>query len=107
MENTTNAEILYERIKFMNHLNNIQNDFFTKLKQIQDEVVNVKLCSINSEMEGVLNEVTYETIYKIMELLDGYNTKKYQYSIIEKSSGDMINSDIQLHDVCADYLKSE
>ncbi len=91
----------------MHHLNIIQQYFFEKLKEIQDEVVNVKLCTTDSSMESILNEVTYDTIYKIMELLDGYNTKEYQYSIIENNSSDTVNSGIQLHDVCADYLKSE
>lgn len=91
----------------MHNLSNVQKNFFEKLKQIQDEVVNVSLCKVNDDLESTLFDVTYETMYRILELLDGYNINEYRFTVVEEETGAPINENIQLHDVCADFLKSE
>ena len=56
-------------------------------------------------MEDLLNDVTYETICEFMELLDGYKNKDLYGEIISRSKGCKINSKMELHDCCEDYLK--
>ena len=50
-----------------------QELFWQEIKKIQDCVVNITLSKISQydDMENLLNDVTYETIYAVMELLDG------------------------------------
>lgn len=52
----------------------------------------------------LLNDVTYETIYVIMELLDGYKNSNLRGEVINKATGCSINSNIELHDYCEEYL---
>ena len=53
-----------------------QECFWNEVKKIQDLVVNVTLSKMSKydDAEKLLNDVTYETIYGIMELLDGHKT---------------------------------
>lgn len=90
----------------MSNMNEIQMSFFKALQQIQDEVVNVKLCSVDNNLDSLLYDVTYETIYKVMELLDGYSNNT-SFDIVEKSSKEIVNYNLELHDACIDFLKSE
>ena len=55
-------------------------------KKIQDCVVNITLSKISQydDMEKLLNDVTYETIYVVMELLDGYKSSYLRGEIINK-----------------------
>ena len=83
-----------------------QELFWKEIQKIQDCVVNVSLSkkAKYDDMEKLLNDVTYETIYKIMELLDGYKNKNLQGEIIYKPTGSSINSNIDLHNYCEEYL---
>ena len=81
--------------------------FWEEIQKIQDYAVNLSLSKASkySSIEEQLNDITYETIYRIMELLDGYKNESLKGIIIEKSSGKSINSDIDLHNFCEDFLK--
>lgn len=83
-----------------------QELFWKEVKKIQDYVVNISLSKIlqYDDMEKLLNDVTYETIYAIMELLDGYKNGDLRGEIINKLTGCSINSNIELHDYCEEYL---
>lgn len=54
-----------------------QELFWSEIKQIQDFVVNVSLTKYSKydDMEKLLNDVTYETIYRLIELIDGVKNK--------------------------------
>ncbi len=80
--------------------------FLNELKIIQDVVVNVMLSNENkySETEDLLIDTTYETIYKILELIDGYGTNKRKYEVKDVINGEMINKKISLHNMCEEYL---
>ncbi len=84
-----------------------QELFWSEIKQIQDFVVNVSLTKYSKydDMEKLLNDVTYETIYRLIELIDGVKNKSIKGEIISLSSGNSINSDVKLHDYCEEYLK--
>lgn len=84
-----------------------QELFWKEIKEIQNFVVNVSLSKLSkyTNEEMLLNDVTYETIYKLMELIDGYKNNSIRGEIINSVSGHTINSDIKLHDYCEEYLK--
>ena len=83
-----------------------QELFWQEIKKIQDCVVNITLSKISQydDMENLLNDVTYETIYAVMELLDGYKSSYLRGEIINKLTNCCINSDIEPHDYCEEYL---
>ena len=57
-----------------------------------------------NDMSMLLNDVTYETIYNLMELIDGLRNINIKGEILSLSSGNRINSNICLHDCCEEYL---
>jgi hypothetical protein len=86
----------------------IQKEFFKTLKSIQEEIVYSSLSSYKNEVanDDFLFSVTYDTIYKIMELIDGYYAPNLKLDLIDNNSGKSLKADIELHDSCASYLKS-
>ena len=48
--------------------------------------------------------MTYEVIYRIMELLDGYGGELPRCNIINSATCEVINEGIELHDKCVDFL---
>ena len=83
-----------------------QKIFWKEVQKIQDYVVNVSLLKIAKydDMEKFLNDVTYETIYEIMELLDGHKSDNLRGEILDRHTGSCINLNTQLHDYCEEYL---
>ncbi|MCM1328421.1 MAG: hypothetical protein NC253_03190 [Ruminococcus sp.] len=80
--------------------------FWKEIKMIQEYVVNVSLSkeSKYDNVRDLLNDVTYETICKIMELLDGYRNNNLKGVIIDNLSNKVINCNIELHDFCEKFL---
>lgn len=83
-----------------------QELFWKEVQKIQDYVVNALLSKTarHDNMEKLLNDVTYETIYRIMELLDDYRNNDLRGEIINKLNGSSIKSNIELHNYCEEYL---
>jgi hypothetical protein len=91
----------------MRKLSSSQELFFNTLHEIQEEVVQTAISKCRCEnAERLLYDVTYDTIYSIMELIDGYTKDNLQLDIIEKESKKSLKENIQLHDVCVDFIKS-
>lgn len=90
-----------------NDMTSEQESFWNEVKKIQDLVVNVTLSKISKydDAEKILNDVTYETIYGIMELLDGHKNINLRGEVINKIAGCSINKNIELHNYCEEYLK--
>ena len=84
-----------------------QREFMEELKDIQDFIVENLLIQENKfeNTKSLLQEATYQAIYKCMELIDGYgqNMKKYEIKVSE--SGVVLNSKNSLHDKCEDFLE--
>lgn len=55
-----------------------------------------------SEYEKLFN-VSYDTLYLVMELLDGY--RSINISVLDNDSQELLNDGIQLHDEIANFLK--
>ena len=90
-----------------NGMTSEQECFWNEVKIIQDLVVNVTLLRISKydDAEKLLNDVTYETIYGIMELLDGHKNSDLKCEVINKITGCSINADIEPHNYSEDFLK--
>ena len=83
-----------------------QELFWEEVQKIQYSVVNVFLLKMSkyNDMSMLLNDVTYETIYNLMELIDGLRNINIKGEILNLPSGNRINSNICLHDCCEEYL---
>ena len=84
-----------------------QEIFWREIKKIQTSVVDVSLTKYKqygNNIEMLLNDVTYETIYKIMELFDGFRNESLRYEIVNKENGISVNKNIGLHDCCEEHL---
>lgn len=81
--------------------------FFQELSYIQEYCVNVTLSKERkyANTEELLKDVTCEVIYRIMELLDGYGNLE-RCNIINTVTGESINSGIELHDKCMEFLEN-
>jgi len=60
-----------------------------------------------SEKVNIALMNTYEAMVSICELFDGYTSEDIQLDLIEKNSNTSLTTGIQMHDMCADYLKCE
>ena len=89
----------------MKTLNDNQKEFFHTLGEIQETVVALAMCKKEDEIENLLYDVTYDTIYSILEFLDGCTKDNLSYRIIKEDFNDMINEGIQLHGICPYYIK--
>lgn len=93
----------------MNSIQEIQKEFFETLSSIQDNAVYQALAEYDESdsLEDLLYNTTYEAIASFCELLDGYTNNKLQFDLIDMRSNKSIKEGIQMHDVCANYLKWE
>lgn len=83
-----------------------QTLFFNELRNIQDFVIDISLSDFEKyeKREDMLKDITYEVIYRIMELLDGYGNDLVKCDIINIKTGNIINKDIEMHDMCATFI---
>lgn len=83
-----------------------QEILWSELRKIQENTVNIALAKLEKydNTESLLYDVTYETIYAIMELLDGHKNKELRGEIINISTGEKLNFNDELHNHCEEYL---
>ena len=89
-------------------MNSFQTEFMNAIKNIREKCVTVALCEKHTSKADELNSVTYELLFRKMELINGYD----EFSI---GKLDIINTDtwqslkkapfIELHDAVAGYIK--
>ena len=93
----------------MNDVKAVQKEFFETLSSIQDNAVYHALGEYNEKdsLEDLLFNATYEAIVSICELFDGCTNNRLQLDLIDRNSNTSLKTGIQLHDVCASYLKWE
>ena len=53
----------------------------------------------------MLEDVTYDVIYMICEMIDGYRNDLIKYNIVNVKNDNVINDKIALHDWCEEYLR--
>ncbi len=83
-----------------------QIKFFQALAYIQEYCINVALSKEGGycSTKELLEDVTCDAIYRIMELIDGYGEEIERCDIVNTVTGEVINSDIELHDKCVEFL---
>jgi hypothetical protein len=92
----------------MSDIQTVQKNFFNALKKLQEEIVYTNLTSYKKDMadELFLFNVTYDVIYRLMELIDGYyGDSNLKLDLIDKKSNKSLRTGIELHDACFNYLK--
>ena len=83
-----------------------KSEFYDELKTIQDIVINIMISNSQkyNSMEDLIMDTTYETIYKVLELIDGYGSNNNKYEIINISKKEILNKTGLLHDDCEENL---
>ena len=66
-------------------MNEEQKKFYNELSKIQDFVIGASLCKQNKyeKTEDMLEDITYDIIYMICEMIDGYRNESIKYSTCE------------------------
>ena len=85
-----------------------QVDFFKELAYIQEYCIDVRVGKEKgfNDIEELLKDVTFEVIYRIMELFDGYAGGLPRCNIVNSVTCEVINEGIELHDKCVDFLEN-
>ena len=88
-------------------MNNEKEMLFVNLSKIQDEVVSIALIQQEKyqNLEEMLTDVSYEVLYRCMELVDGYFSSSIKYRLTNLKTNAEVNESLDLHDFCPDYLK--
>lgn len=93
----------------MSNLSSFQKEFMETLADIQENCVQIALSQKgNQSLENSYYEITFETIIRIMELIDGYSNQNIgRLKVVCEKSGESLkdNPYIELHDVVCNYLK--
>lgn len=84
-----------------------QKNFYNELKKIQDFAIGTSLCKQSNykKTEDMLEDITYDVIYMICEMIDGYRNDLIKYNIVNAKNGNIMNDKIALHDWCEEYLR--
>ena len=93
----------------MSNLSSFQKEFMETLADIQENCVQIALSQKgNQSLENSYYDITFETIIRIMELIDGYSNQNIgRLKVVCEKSGESLkdNPYIELHDVVCNYLK--
>lgn len=87
-----------------------QGMFFYELRKIQRRAINdclgnyMKYRDQRNELESMLTDATYDVIVMMMELFDGYINKLIKCDVTNVKTGNTLNGDIEMQDMCADVL---
>lgn len=86
-----------------------QTIFFENLQDIQEQAViaNMPKGLENPKIRDYLYGATYDALYKMCEMIDGYLTDELKLALIDKESGLSLREGIELHDECSFYLEEE
>lgn len=81
--------------------------FYNELRKIQDYAIGVSLSKRNEyeHIDDMLEDITYDVIYRICEMIDGYRNDLIEYSLVNKRNGKVVNDGFSLHDWCEAYLR--
>lgn len=81
--------------------------FYNELRKIQDFAIGTSLCKLDSyeKTEDLLEDITYDVIYKICELIDGYRNNLIKYRLVNSKNNYAVNDSFELHDWCEAYLR--
>ena len=89
-------------------MNACEERFWKQLISIQSFTIGDMLCQTEkyTNLEELLIDTSYNLIYRILELVDGYMDPETKYKLIDTLSGTVINSNGDLHNGCEERLMS-
>lgn len=81
--------------------------FWNQIAAIQSSVIGEMVCQSSkySNLEELLTDMSYVTIYRIMELIDGCGEVGTKYQLENTVNHTVINTKGNLHDMCEERLK--
>ena len=88
-------------------MNDEQRTFYNELRKIQDFAIGNTLSKQSKyrKTEEMLEDATYDVIYMICEMIDGYRNDLIKYNIMNIKNNKVLNDKIALHDWCEEYLR--
>ena len=86
-------------------MQHIEESFWRQLQILQDEIVCSYVSRLEKEKSVDYYEITFDTIYFMLEMIDGYRGSNLGICLVDKESGQIINQDRFLHDRCEKYLR--
>lgn len=88
-------------------MNDEQKLFYLELRKIQDLAIDISLCKQDkyNKIEDMLEDITYDILYHVCEMIDGYRNDLIKYNISNLKSNKIVNEDIALHDWCEEFLR--
>ncbi len=86
----------------------LRDDVFSYLGSMQEVIVLEAMNGYNKGeyIESVLNGVVYDSIYRVMEMIDGYTYLGRSVDLVDVKTGESIKNGTELHDLCYNYFKS-
>jgi len=96
-------------LKLVAKITDKQDVFFRYLEHVQQLSVETVMMEnkSNDDIEKLLYSVSYEAIYRVLELIDGYAPAELRVDLVDKDTGISICENIELHDKCVDYLRTK
>lgn len=85
-------------------MQHIEENFWRQLQVLQEEIVCSYVSRSGKDKSVDFYEITFDTIYSMLEMIDGYRGNNLGISLVDKESGQIINQDRFLHDRCEEYL---
>lgn len=82
----------------------IEETFWRQLRILQEEIVCNYVSRIEDGVSVDLYEITFDTLYSMLELIDGYRGSGSGFSLVDRKSGQVVNQDRFMHDRCEKYL---
>ncbi len=84
----------------------MDNKFFKSIQSIQKDIINVMLIKSDkyNNVQEMLEDTTYETIYALLAMLDGFGPDKIKYEIKNTQNNTIENESTTLHDKCEEFL---
>ncbi len=93
----------------MVNIENTREKMFEILAGIQELAVVRAQNNLNNgdDFNSIFNELTYETIYYVMEMIDGYTSSEVKIDLVDRETNTSLREGCELHDLCSKYLKTE
>lgn len=88
-------------------MNAEQELFYEELRKIQDFAIGRTLSRQDKyeRVEDMMEDITYDVIYMICEMIDGQRNTLIRYDIINMQNNNKVNDKTMLHDWCEKYLR--
>lgn len=90
-------------------LTEFQNKCMEAIADEQYIAVQNALCKYKNDddIENILYDVTFDTIVRVMTLIDGYTNSGLKMDIINRETNESLRQNIELHDIIINFIRYE